>query len=381
MNPYGIQAKPNGNHGNMINQHFKGIFSGKKVLLTGHTGFKGSWLSIWLREMNAEVFGYALAPKTERDNFVRCGLERKMTHRIGDVTDFEGFSRFAKEVQPDVVFHLAAQPLVLQSYDDPRETYQTNLMGTVNFLEIVRHLPSVRAAVNVTSDKCYDNKEWVWGYRENDAMGGKDPYSSSKGCSELITAAYTHSFFMKDGSPNVASARAGNVIGGGDWAENRIVPDFFRAHLDGKAMMLRNPRHTRPWQHVLEPLAGYLQLGATLIESGKKFSGGWNFGPSDSNNHSTETLIKMMIRAFGSGSFTTPTQQGAPHEAELLKLDVSKAAKHLGWLPALTFEETVRATVEDYRVELNGGDIYAERVARIKDYGAIAANRHISWAS
>lgn len=254
---------------------FNSVFSGRRVLITGDTGFKGSWLSVWLREMGADVYGYALPPKTDRDNFVRTGLGGKINHCDGDVVDYDSFFAYAKKVNPEIAFHLAAQTLVIHSYENPRTTYETNLMGTVNFFEMVRNLPGLKVAINVTSDKCYENKDWVWGYRENDAMGGKDPYSSSKGCSELITAAYTHSFFSGKGQL-VASGRAGNVIGAGDWAENRIVPDFFRACLDKKELVIRNPDHTRPWQHVLEPLSGYLQLAAKLYAGEKDFSGGWN---------------------------------------------------------------------------------------------------------
>ncbi len=360
---------------------FNGVYKNKRVLITGHTGFKGSWLAIWLKELGAEVYGYALKPKTELDNFNRCALEKQIHHQVGDVTDYQLFQSFGREVKPDVVFHLAAQPLVLQSYDDPRETYHTNLMGTVNFLEIVRGLPSVKAALNVTSDKCYENKEWVWGYRESDPMGGKDPYSSSKGCSELITSAYTHSFFQADNTCNVASARAGNVIGGGDWADNRIVPDFFRAQQAGVSLVVRNPQHTRPWQHVLEPLSGYLQLAGALLTSGKKFSGGWNFGPSDHNNHSVETLIQSIIKKSAKGSFTSPSNTNKPYEAQLLKLDVSKAGKFLAWSPALSFDQTVAFTVKGYQDEFEQGSLYEKRVSQIKEYVGLASKMSINWAN
>src|SRR5260221_6028304 len=252
-----------------MKNHFKGVFGNRRILITGDTGFKGSWLSICLKELGAKVYGYALPAKTQMDNFVRTGLSQKIVHQDGDVVDFDSFLAFAREADPEIVFHLAAQPLVIYSYENPRETYQTNVMGTVNFLEVVRKLPSVKVAINVTSDKCYENKEWFWGYRENDPIGGRDPYSSSKGCSELITAAYIYSFFQNEISKtSLASARAGNVIGGGDWATDRIVPDFFRALLKGEELVVRNPDNTRPWQHVLEPLSGYLQLAATLFLEG-----------------------------------------------------------------------------------------------------------------
>jgi CDP-glucose 4,6-dehydratase len=358
---------------------FQGAFNGRRILITGDTGFKGSWLSIWLHEMNAQVFGYSLPPKTERDNFVTTKLSDRITHLDGNVVDFENFLSFAAKIKPEIVFHLAAQPLVLQSYKDPRETFQTNLIGTVNFLEVVRSIPSIRVAINVTSDKCYENQNWVWGYRENDPMGGKDPYSSSKGCSELITASYLHSFFRSENSPCIASARAGNVIGGGDWAEDRIVPDFFRAHVKGESMIIRNPDHTRPWQHVLEPLSGYLQLASALWSEGKSYSGGWNFGPLDSNHYSVKELIEQSIVAFGKGSYSIPVAERKLHEAHLLKLDISKAMKMLEWKPALDFPKTVAFTVNGYQAEFDNSDIYSQRVLQIKEYTEIAGKQKIKW--
>jgi len=358
---------------------FQGSFKNRRILITGDTGFKGSWLAIWLNEMGAKVFGYALPPKTKRDNFVTTDLCNKIIHQDGDIVDFEKFLSFVKKTQPEIIFHLAAQPLVLQSYQNPRETYQTNLIGTVNFFEAIRAVSSVRVAVNVTSDKCYENQNWVWGYRENDPMGGKDPYSSSKGCSELITSSYLHSFFQGENSASVASARAGNVIGGGDWADDRIVPDFFRACSKGESLVIRNPHHTRPWQHVLEPLSGYLQLASKLWMEGKQYSGGWNFGPLDSNHYSVEDLITQSIAVLGSGSFTTPLNHAKPYEAHLLKLDVSKSMKMLNWKPALDFQNTVSFTVAGYRAEFLGTDIYTQRVNQITEYIAIAQKQDIKW--
>ena len=268
---------------------FKGIFNNKKVLITGDTGFKGSWLAIWLLELGADVYGYALSPKTNADNFVVTELDRKINHKTGDIRNKENLLKYFNEVKPDFAFHLAAQPLVLESYSNPHYTFETNLMGTVNFFEAVRNTDSVKAAINITSDKCYKNHDWVWGYRENDPMGGKDPYSSSKGCSELITDSYLNSFFINS-KCNIASARAGNVIGAGDWAENRIVPDYFRALQRNKKLVVRNPKSTRPWQHVLEPLSGYLMLASRLYEN-KKFCGGWNFGPKDEMNYTVQELL------------------------------------------------------------------------------------------
>lgn len=365
-----------------IEQLFGGAFKGKKVLVTGDTGFKGSWLSIWLTQLGARVYGYALPPKTTQDNFVRCRLSEKITHHDGDVVDHDSFFGFVKEVQPEIAFHLAAQPLVIYSYENPRETYATNLMGTVNFFEVVRNTPSIKIAVNVTSDKCYDNLNWVWGYRETDAMGGKDPYSSSKGCSELITSAYLHSYFSGNSNgKRIASARAGNVIGGGDWAENRIVPDFFRALRTGEVLTMRNPGHTRPWQYVLEPLSGYLQLAAALLES-ESYAGGWNFGPSDSNHYSVEHLVKQLISICGKGSFKIPSGEEARYEAHLLKLDVSKASKFLGWKPALDFDQTVCFTAKGYLDEEDSSrDVFEKRILQIKEYANQAQAQKIRWTT
>jgi len=360
---------------------FQRVFKGKKVLITGDTGFKGSWLSIWLHEMGAVVSGYALTPKTSRDNFVTTNLQSKIVHLDGDIVDYEKFFSFVKRTEPEIVFHLAAQPLVLQSYQNPRETYQINLIGTVNFFEVVRQIPSIKVAINITSDKCYENQNWVWGYRENDPMGGKDPYSSSKGCSELITSSYLYSFFQGQNTAAIASARAGNVIGGGDWAEDRIVPDFFRAHLRNESLVIRNPNHTRPWQHVLEPLSGYLSLASALWLKGKEYCGGWNFGPLDSNHYSVAELINLSIASLGSGSFVAPENSTKPYEAHLLKLDISKAMKTLNWKPALDFQQTVDFTVAGYQAEFESRDVYAQRVSQINEYIEIAKKRDIKWAT
>lgn len=360
---------------------FHNIYKGRKVLITGHTGFKGSWLAIWLKELGAEVYGYALAPYSEQDNFVICELKKEMNHKIGDVRDGEELKAYFKEVQPDFAFHLAAQPLVLLSYQDPLNTFNTNLMGTVNFWEAVRDTSSVKAAVNVTTDKCYDNKEWVWGYRENDPMGGKDPYSASKGCSELITNAYLESFFKTEGTCNIASARAGNVIGGGDWAVDRIIPDYFRAYQNNEKLIIRNPHATRPWQHVLEPLSGYLSLGSELYQKGKKFSGGWNFGPEDMTHYSVKNLIDELLKLDSRGGYTIPENIEKPHEAVLLKLDISKAIEFLKWKPVLSFKETVAFTLEGYKEDIqNHTDLYQSRLNQIKNYTEKAKLRNLRWA-
>ncbi len=359
---------------------FFNVYKGKKVLITGHTGFKGSWLAIWLKELGAEVYGYALAPVSDMDNFVTCNLEAKINHRVGDVRDGEGLKQYFTEVKPDFAFHLAAQPLVLASYHDPVGTFNTNLMGTVNFFEAVRATPNIKVAVNVTTDKCYENKEWVWGYRENDPMGGKDPYSASKGCSELITNSYLESFFMQKGTCNIASARAGNVIGGGDWAADRIIPDYFRALKRGERLEVRNPHATRPWQHVLEPLSGYLNLGAELLLKGKQFSGGWNFGPENGSNYSVKELIDEILSIYPRGEYTIPQELHKFHEALLLKLDISKAGNFLKWRPVLNFKETVDFTLKGYLADFDVEGVFENRVSQIDSYVFIAKSKNILWA-
>ncbi len=357
-------------------QLFDNVFHGKRVLITGDTGFKGSWLAIWLLEMGAEVYGYALPPKTEKDNFVTTDLSSRITHENGDIRDLAHFSTFFNKVKPDIAFHLAAQPLVLESYEDPETTFSTNLMGTVNFFEAVRKSESVKAAIIITSDKCYQNNEWVWGYRESDPMGGKDPYSASKGASEIITSSYLSSFFNKNNTPNIASARAGNVIGGGDWADNRIVPDFFRAVQRNETLKIRYPKATRPWQHVLEPLSGYLLLGAKLFSEGKSFSGGWNFGPLGDVHHTVESLINKMIHKLGHGNFKSVADQEKLHEAHLLNLDISKAIHFLNWNPTLNFDETVSFTVQGYKNEIEEKDVYESRVEQIRTFVERSSKRN-----
>lgn len=357
---------------------FNSIYEGKKVLLTGHTGFKGSWMALWLTQLGAKVFGYALEPASKDDNFVCCGLDRIIHHRIGDVRDAAALKAYFHEVQPDIAFHLAAQPLVLKSYEEPAPTFETNVMGTVHFFEAVRNTSSVQVAVNITSDKCYDNKEWVWGYRENDPMGGKDPYSASKGCAELITASYMHSFFDRSDC-RVASARAGNVIGGGDWAINRIVPDFFRSIKNRTSLYLRNPYATRPWQHVLEPISGYLQLGAALFTS-QEYCGGWNFGPSYSGNYSVKELVDAMIKYSKTGSIQLPEKEQALHEAHLLKLDISKAISLLKWQPVLDFQDTIEFTVDGYLDQLRNKELLRSRMQQIQLFVNKAVSKQISWA-
>lgn len=348
---------------------FSKAFANKKVLVTGHTGFKGSWMCIWLKELGADVYGYSLAPLTERDNFVTTGLVSHMHHKIGDVRDKENLMAYFNEVQPDIAFHLAAQPLVIESYNNPHYNFETNLMGTVNFFEAVRHTASVKVAINVTTDKCYQNNEWIWGYRENDAMGGDDPYSASKGCSELITNSYIKSFFSKPGTAHVASGRAGNVIGGGDWADNRIVPDMMRAYEAGAIMHVRNPDSVRPWQFVLEPVYGYMKLAENLLKHGKQFAGGWNFGPAAYENYSVRDVVTEVKKTLPNIKIDTPQEVDKKHEAGLLKLDITKAVNLLAWQPKLDFEQTISFTVKGYVTELNKeGNLYKARVEQINNY-------------
>lgn len=329
--------------------HWTSAYRGRRVLVTGHTGFKGTWLVNWLRDLGAEVVGYALPAEGEPALFDEVGRAGEMTSIIGDVRDGETIARVVADHRPEIVLHLAAQPLVRLSYDEPVTTFDTNVMGTVNVLEAVRHCDDVRAVVVVTSDKCYENREWDWPYRERDPMGGHDPYSCSKGCAELVTASYRASYFGRQGTASVASARAGNVVGGGDWAADRLVPDIVRAVAAGRAADIRNPAAIRPWQHVLEPLAGYLCLGAALLEHGDTFAEAWNFGPSPDSHVNVGELAGRITSAWGEAEFVHRSEDAAPHEAGFLALDSSKARGRLGWKPRLGIAETVEWTVDWYR--------------------------------
>jgi CDP-glucose 4,6-dehydratase len=364
---FGVPEKQNGKSGNSNMDLFNNFFKGKKVLITGDTGFKGSWLSIWLLELGAEVHGYSLPPKTQQDNFVKSNLGSKIHHLDGDVRNGDDLKKFFTDVKPEIAFHLAAQALVLPSYNDPVETFETNVLGTVNFFEAVRHTSSVKIAINITSDKCYQNNEWVWGYRENDPMGGNDPYSASKGCSELVTNSYMKSFFTS-GDCLIASARAGNVIGGGDWAEHRIIPDVFRAYFSNQDLVIRNPNATRPWQFVLEPIFGYLKLAQTLYEKGQSFSGGWNFGPIPGKDYSVSDVIERIKKTIPELKYKPDSSANKPHEAKLLKLDISKALTQLQWRPLLNFEETIQFTIEGYLSESDVNSIYEARVNQLKKF-------------
>ena len=335
------------------------FFQGKKVFLTGHTGFKGSWLTLWLLKLGAEVHGYALEPPTEPNLFKLLNLHQPSTinHQlfstIADIRDGATLSAAMQRIQPEIVIHMAAQPLVRDSYNIPVETYATNVMGTVNLLEAVRHCPSVRAVVNVTTDKCYENKEWVWGYRENEPMGGFDPYSSSKGCAELVTAAYRQSFFNHQLSAinyqhgaAIATARAGNVIGGGDWATDRLIPDIIRAIMANEPVRIRNPHAIRPWQHVLEPLSGYLTLAQRLYEEGSTYAEGWNFGPTDDDAKPVGWIVKRLCEQWGADARYEIDSGDHPHEAHYLKLDCSKARMRIGWQPRWNLDTAMQAIVE-----------------------------------
>ena len=321
----------------------------KKVFVTGHTGFKGSWLSLWLQQLGAEVIGYALPPPTQPSLFNVAQVAKGMTSIIGDVRDGLLLTKTIRQTEPDIVIHLAAQPVVRQSYVDPVLTYSTNVMGTVQLLEAVRQTPSVRAVVNVTTDKCYENKEWLWGYRENEPMGGFDPYSSSKGCSELVTAAYRNSFFnmVRHGEHQVvlATARAGNVIGGGDWANDRLIPDVLRAIQSGQSVKIRNPNATRPWQHVLDPLNGYLVLAEKLYTKGSAFAEAFNFGPDEEGAKPVQWIVEQFIQNWGDGASWYLDGDTHPHEAHYLKLDCSKARVMLGWQPHWNLNQALQAII------------------------------------
>lgn len=349
--------------------NFSEAYHGKRVLVTGDTGFKGSWLAFWLHSMGAQVSGYALPPEYEQGPFVSGNLSELIGHTDGDVRNFERFSATVSEAAPDVIFHLAAQPLVVESYNTPRETMDTNIMGTVNLLETVRRAGKPCAVVVITSDKCYENRETARGYVETDPMGGHDIYSASKGCTELMVSAYRRSFFSES-QIHVATARAGNVIGPGDWAANRIVPDCIRSLTAGEPIRVRNPQSVRPWQHVLEPLSGYLLLGALLQES-PEWADAWNFGPESEAARTVGDLVDRVISCWGSGAREFPEIKNAVHEAGLLTLNIDKAEKILGWHPVWNFDQTVSHTVDGYQDILKcTGDPAAIRAMMAREIAA-----------
>lgn len=348
------------------------FWRGKKVLITGHTGFKGSWLCLWLHSLGAEITGYALQPPTQPNLFELCRIDEIVTSVEGDIRDGELLTKVMLTVQPEIVIHMAAQALVRDSYKNPVDTYATNVMGTVHVLEGVRACKSVKAIVNVTTDKCYENKEWVWSYRENEPLGGYDPYSSSKGCSELVTSSYRNSFFnpKEYGTHGVglASARAGNVIGGGDWATDRLIPDCINALLNNEKIKIRNPYSIRPWQHVLEPLSGYLLLAQELYTNGVMFSEGWNFGPNDNDAKPVEWIVKKICENWGSHASYEVDKGHHPHEANYLKLDCSKAKIKLNWQPRWDLEQAVEKIITWVHAYQQKGDMREICLEQIEEY-------------
>jgi CDP-glucose 4,6-dehydratase len=350
----------------------RSFWDGRRVLITGHTGFKGGWLATWLIAMGSKVYGYALAPETTPSYFNLCGLARRMRATLADICDQAVLCRSLDEAQPEVVFHLAAQPLVRRSYRAPQVTFAVNVLGTVNLLEAVRATPSVRAIVVVTSDKCYEHGEPVRGYRENDRLGGHDPYSVSKACAEMVCSAYRNSFFESEQHQvSLATVRAGNVIGGGDWSEDRIVPDAVRAIAQGVTLRVRNPRSVRPWQHVLEPLAGYLTLAERLWREGEGYTGAWNFGPWAEDAVAVSTLADRFVHCWGArAAWRSEETDSGPRESNCLKLDCSKAHTLLGWRPCLNLQETIELTVSWYREACASPapDMYDSSNAQIRHY-------------
>lgn len=347
------------------------FWRGKRVFLTGHTGFKGGWLALWLVDMGAEVHGYALTPPMEPNLFTAANLQVRLARStIADIRDATALAQAMQMAQPDIVLHLAAQPLVRYSYAAPVETYAVNVMGTVNLLEAVRQTPCVKAVVNITTDKCYENREWVWPYRENEAMGGFDPYSSSKACSELVTAAYRRSFLEPAGI-HLASARAGNVIGGGDWAVDRLVPDFLRALDAGQTLAIRSPLATRPWQHVLEPLSGYLMLAEKLFTEGQSFAEAWNFGPEETDAQPVQWIVEYLCSQMPNAAWQCDASP-QPHEANMLKLDSAKAKAQLGWRPRWGLQTALGMTLAWHQAWKQNSDMAAISVQQIQEYEAAA---------
>ncbi len=348
------------------------FWKNKKVLVTGCSGFKGSWLSIWLESMGAIVYGYSLDAPTSPSMFEVLKIQGKISFQVGDIRNYDKFSKYLNKIQPEIVFHLAAQPLVRYSYSNPIETYHTNVLGLVNVLEAIRLNGKVKVVINVTSDKCYDNKEWEWGYRENEPMGGYDPYSNSKGCAELVTSCYRNSYFNSEayGSSHntlIASARAGNVIGGGDWAEDRLIPDIMRSLMKKQEVIIRNPHAIRPWQHVLEPLSGYLLLAEKLYQEKPEYAAGWNFGPNDESAKDVEYIVNKL-----STLCNVPWKlenNSSLHEANYLKLDCSKAKAQLGWNPKWNLDYTLEKLVQWYQIyNDNPNSLYELTLNQIKEY-------------
>lgn len=349
-----------------------GFWLDKRVLLTGHTGFKGSWLSLWLQSLGAELIGYALPAPTSPSLFEEANVENGMTSVMGDIRDLKQLQSVFDQYKPEIVIHMAAQPLVRYSYQNPVETYSTNVMGTVHLLECVRNTPGVKAVVNITTDKCYENKEWAWGYRENEPMGGYDPYSNSKGCAELVSSAYRSSFFNSDNYVEhgvaMATVRAGNVIGGGDWAKDRLIPDILSAYEQGKLVDIRNPNAIRPWQHVMEPLHGYLTLAEKLYSEGTAYAEPWNFGPKDEDAQTVGWITQQMAELWGPNAQWQIDAGPHPHEAHFLKLDISKARSRLNWNPKLSLQEALSLIVDWAKQRQAGVDVRELTLSQIQNY-------------
>jgi CDP-glucose 4,6-dehydratase len=343
------------------------FWRGKRVLLTGHTGFKGSWLSLWLQSMGADLRGVALDAPTTPALFEVARVAQGMDHCVADIRDYGKLRSLVVDFKPEILIHMAAQPLVRLSYQQPIDTYATNVMGTVHVLEAARQSGSVRAVVNITTDKCYENKEWLWGYREDEPMGGHDPYSSSKGCAELVSSAYRKSFLQPEGIA-MATARAGNVIGGGDWALDRLVPDILHALENQQPVQIRNPHAIRPWQHVLEPLSGYLSLAERLYEHGQTDAEGWNFGPMDEDARPVQWIVESLCKSWGQGATWTQQPGEHPHEASYLKLDISKARQRLHWGPRWSLQKALTYITEWHRAWLSGADMQAYCLQQIQNY-------------
>ncbi len=348
----------------MVDQAF---WQNKRVFVTGHTGFKGSWLSLWLESIGATVKGYALSPATQPSLFEVARVAERIDSDIGDIRDLKQLKKSILNFNPDILIHMAAQPLVRLSYKEPVETYDVNVLGTVKVLEAARSCSNLKAIVSVTTDKCYENKEWVWGYREDEPMGGYDPYSSSKGCAELVTSAYRRSFMQAQGV-GLASARAGNVIGGGDWSDDRLIPDILKAFEQSEPVTIRNPKSTRPWQHVLEPLSGYLVLAQRLYEQPEDFAEGWNFGPDEEDAKPVSWILDHMVDQWGKGASWDLDQGSHPHEAGFLKLDVSKAKSRLAWQPTWHLDQTLKKIVVWHQAWLNGDDMQRVCLNEIGEY-------------
>lgn len=344
------------------------FWQGKKVLITGHTGFKGSWLSLYLQSLGAEVIGFALTPPTTPNLFTLADVATKMNSIMGDIRDFDSVLTVLKKYRPEIIIHMAAQPLVRYSYREPIETYATNVMGTVHLLEAVRQVGGVKSIVNVTTDKCYENKEWHWGYRERDELGGHDPYSNSKACAELVTSAYRSSYFNPSNHVGLASARAGNVIGGGDWAEDRLIPDIIKACMNDVNVSIRNPHALRPWQHVLEPLHGYLMLAERLYKSPEKYAQAWNFGPNENDVKPVSWIADRILKFWNSHTSWVTENADHPHEATYLKLDCSNAKSELGWQPRWNLERSLKETVNWYKAYQAKENMRDITLAEIKTY-------------